>query len=183
MPGDGGVFLQRHRAMESTPWQPIVDCFATILTVAQNFFGDDLASCRNSSIFCYIMQCPIHIFVMGEIRDSEFGAYVNHSNSRLPITNRPENGMVRVTCPISEFLHPMKYLWNGKSWRHHIYCTDCPWEVLTLEWPTIPRVGVVRATWPIFRILHSPKYSGMAEAWVVKFCAGVGYLGCQPWDN
>jgi len=39
MPGDGGVFLRRHRAMESTPGQPAVDCFATILTASQNFLA------------------------------------------------------------------------------------------------------------------------------------------------
>ena len=36
---DGGVFLQRDRAMESTSRQPVVDCFATILTAAQNFWA------------------------------------------------------------------------------------------------------------------------------------------------
>ena len=38
-PSDGGVFLQRDRVMESTSRQLVVDCFATILTAAQNFFA------------------------------------------------------------------------------------------------------------------------------------------------
>ena len=57
-PSDGGVFLQRDRAMESTSRQPVVDCFATIFTAAQNFFGDDLASYRISSISCGICESP-----------------------------------------------------------------------------------------------------------------------------
>ena len=39
MPGDGGVFLQRHHTMESASCQPVVDCFATILTVVQNILA------------------------------------------------------------------------------------------------------------------------------------------------
>ena len=38
-PSDHGVFLQRDRAMESTSRQLVVDCFATILTAAQNFLS------------------------------------------------------------------------------------------------------------------------------------------------
>ena len=39
MPGDGRVFLRKHRAMQLTSCQPVVDCFATILTAAQNFLA------------------------------------------------------------------------------------------------------------------------------------------------
>jgi len=39
MPGDSREFLRSHRAMESTSWQPVVGCFATILTAAQNFLA------------------------------------------------------------------------------------------------------------------------------------------------
>ena len=38
-PSDGGVFLQMDRAMESTSRQPAIDCFATIMTTAQNFLA------------------------------------------------------------------------------------------------------------------------------------------------
>jgi len=45
------VFLERDRA-ESRSWQRIVDYFATIF-LRRKFFGDDLASYRNSSISCH----------------------------------------------------------------------------------------------------------------------------------
>jgi len=38
-PSDGGVFLQRDHAMESTLRLPAVDCFSMILTAAQNFLA------------------------------------------------------------------------------------------------------------------------------------------------
>ena len=62
---DSGVFLRRHRAMESTLRQPVVDCFATILTVAQIFwrrFGllskfFDLLFTLSVLIFYFLVPC------------------------------------------------------------------------------------------------------------------------------
>jgi len=55
--------------MESTSWQLLIDCFAPYdLDCSAEFFGDDLASCRNSSISCssivYCKQCAYCVIIV-----------------------------------------------------------------------------------------------------------------------
>jgi len=48
------------------------------------------------STFCV----AIHIFVAGNRRDFKFGTWVEHSKSRLQMTNRPWHGRVTSCDPV-----------------------------------------------------------------------------------
>ena len=53
-----GVFLQLDRAMESTSRQPVVDCFATILTAAQKFLATIWPLSKFFDFLCTICESP-----------------------------------------------------------------------------------------------------------------------------
>ena len=81
---DGGVFLRRHCAMESTSWQAIIDCFATILTAAQHVSAT-IWPRLNSSISCgvyvnhhktdYLMKTPCDKAINFYNAASEYSEY------------------------------------------------------------------------------------------------------------
>ena len=72
-----------------------------------------------------------HIFIVNEYREVTFGVQVDHSKSQ-PIDDKlSQKGRVHVVTHL-KYLVPLKYLWDGLSYRLHILYTVWPCEVLAI---------------------------------------------------
>jgi len=106
--------------------------------------------CRWPWVTCNPQTTPIstfcvafHIYVVGEHRDIKFGVQVHYSKSKPTDDKWSLKGAWSCHVTHFKYLVPLKYHWNGLSYRVEILYTGCPCEVLAFGLTNSPKVGMV----------------------------------------